>query len=230
MQTFPDLTITSNIVTIILSIIMATYLLMIWYKQVARLNTDLPLMFGITYVAQAVNNTIRILPMLGIVEMTMELFRFRAIVIIATAFPMLGVVLHIWFPKYRKYHMKILAALVVYWTLVALLGPSEETIILFVMPIILVLTIGMIVTFSITWKTGRLKEVRSDLLVLSFIFGIASQLVATQVVLNNSLTATATVTSTLGLTTPWRKVKRSSRSNPTAHIPDEGYIAPVSGP
>ena len=30
-------------------------------------------------------------------------------------------------------------------------------------------------TFSITWKTGRLKEVRSDLMIVSIIFGMASQ-------------------------------------------------------
>ena len=205
MQFFPDLTIASNLVTIALSTIMAMYLISIWYKQERRLNTDLPLMFGITFVAQAVNNLIRILPTLGLVEASMMLFRIRSMVIIATAFPLLGVVLHIWLPRFRKQHMRILTLLVLYWTLVAMFAPTEESIILLVMPIILTLTIGMIVTFLITWKTGRLKEIRSDLVVLSFIFGIASQVVATQIILNNTLTALATVVSTLGLTNPWRK-------------------------
>ncbi|MHA2371402.1 MAG: hypothetical protein ACXAEB_00170 [Candidatus Thorarchaeota archaeon] len=210
MQFIPDLTIVSNLVTIALSTIMAMYLISIWYRQERRLNTDLPLMFGITFVAQAVNNLIRILPMLGLVEASMMLFRIRSMVIIATAFPLLGVVLHIWLPRFRKHHMRILGLLVVYWTLVAMFAPTEESIILLVMPIILTLTIGMIVTFLITWKTGRLKEIRSDLVVLSFIFGIASQIVATQIILNNTLTALATIVSTLGLTNPWRRDTRPS--------------------
>jgi hypothetical protein len=121
--------------------------------------------------------------------------------------------------------MRILALLVVYWTLVAMLAPTEESIILLVMPIILTLTIGMIVTFLITWKTGRLKEIRSDLVVLSFIFGIASQVVATQIIFNNTLTALATIVSTLGLTNPWRR-----EGGPCPEVQDESVesIQPVS--
>ncbi|MFW9800482.1 MAG: hypothetical protein ACFFD9_08600 [Candidatus Thorarchaeota archaeon] len=207
MQTLNDVTVTSVLVTIGLSVLMAAYLIRMWFHQEHRLNTDLPLMFGIVFLAQAVNNLIRLLPMVGILEMTLELFRVRALVIIATSFPLLGVVLHIWLPGIRRHHMKILAALVTYWVVAALLGPTEETIILLVMPVILTLTIGMVLTFAVTWKTSRLKEVRSDLMVVSFIFGILSQVVATDILLNNVLTALATLLATLGLTNPWRSRK-----------------------
>ncbi|MFQ5831732.1 MAG: hypothetical protein ACE5H4_03425 [Candidatus Thorarchaeota archaeon] len=219
MQTLSDVTVTSVLVTIGLSVLMAAYLIRMWFHQEHRLNTDLPLMFGIVFMAQAVNNLIRLLPMVGILEMTLELFRVRALVIIATSFPLLGVVLHIWLPGIRRHHMKILGALVAYWVTAALLGPTEETIILLVMPVILTLTIGMVLTFAVTWKTGRLKEVRSDLMVVSFIFGILSQVVATDILLNNVLTAVATVVATLGLTNPWRSRKTREMTTRPAIVP-----------
>ncbi|MHA2140589.1 MAG: CPBP family intramembrane glutamic endopeptidase [Candidatus Thorarchaeota archaeon] len=205
MQFAIDIVNLSVIVTISLSALMAMFLFRVWLNQEQRLNTDLPLMFGITFIAQAVNNFIRMLPMIGVVEMTLELFRLRAVIIYGTSFPLLGVVLHIWFPRIRKHHARILALLTVYWMVGALLGPTEQTIMILHMPIILVLTIGMLVTFLVTWRTGRLKEVRSDLMVLSFGVGIASQIVATVVLLNNVLTSLATMTATLGLVNPWKK-------------------------
>jgi hypothetical protein len=35
----------------------------------------------------------------------------------------------------------------------------------------------MVVTFAITWKTGRLKEVRSDLMIVSLLIGFISQVI-----------------------------------------------------
>lgn len=43
-------------------------------------------------------------------------------------------------------------------------------------PLILVFGFVMMATFIITWKTGRLKEVRSDLMIVSIICGMASQI------------------------------------------------------
>ncbi|MHA1960234.1 MAG: hypothetical protein ACW99U_08390 [Candidatus Thorarchaeota archaeon] len=224
MQTDIDATVLSNSVTIALSIIMATYLIKLWYTQEQRLNTDLPLMFGITFVAQAVNNVIRILPMIGLVEMSMLLFKIRSMVIIGTSFPLLGVVLHIWFPRYQRHHIRMLGALMVYWITVVVVGTTEEMIILLVMPIILTLTIGMLVTFSVTWKTGRLKEVRSDLMVLSFVIGIASQVFATNILLNNLFTALATTIATLGLVNPW-KSRDSAFARAKPPIQDVSHVS-----
>ncbi|MHA1924811.1 MAG: CPBP family intramembrane glutamic endopeptidase [Candidatus Thorarchaeota archaeon] len=215
MQLAIDIVNLSVIVTISLSALMALFLFRIWLNQERRLNTDLPLMFGITFIAQAINNFIRMLPMIGVVEMTMELFRLRAGIIYGTSFPLLGVVLHIWFPKIRKYHARILALLTVYWMAGVLLGPTEQVIMILHMPIILVLTIGMLVTFLVTWRTGRLKEVRSDLMVLSFAIGIASQIVATVVLLNNLLTSLATMIATLGLVNPWKEKYKDAETPET---------------
>lgn len=57
----------------------------------------------------------------------------------------------------------------------ALLGVTESFIMITTIPMILIFGIVMIVTFAITWKTGRLKEVRSDLMVVSLICGMSSQ-------------------------------------------------------
>ena len=43
-------------------------------------------------------------------------------------------------------------------------------------PLILIFGFVMMATFIITWKTGRLKEVRSDLMIVSIMCGMASQI------------------------------------------------------
>lgn len=215
MQITNEVLIVSNIVTIALSALLAAYLFSKWYSQERRLSTDLPLMFAITFVGQAVNNLIRLLPSVTAVPDSLDLFRLRALVIVVTAFPLLVVVMHIWFPRLRRHYSKLVGLMLVYWVSVSLFvtAPTDletrQLIVMLNMPIILLLTIGMIVTFSITWKTGRLKEVRSDLMVLSFILGIFSQIVATQVLLNNLLTALATVTATIALTNPFGRGRRA---------------------
>jgi len=42
-------------------------------------------------------------------------------------------------------------------------------------PLLLIFSLGMLTTFGITWKTGRLKEVRSNLMMLSLAIGFISQ-------------------------------------------------------
>jgi hypothetical protein len=88
---------------------------------------------------------------------------------------MMGILLHIWLPKFAKWHLRFLVAIVFYWALVASLGPNQTSIILLTVPVLLVFTLGLIVTFAITWKTGRLKEVRSDLLVASLLLAFSTQ-------------------------------------------------------
>jgi uncharacterized membrane protein len=203
MQLIFDTAVIANLATAAFSAVLSLYLLALWFRQKNHLYTDLPLMFGITFMAQAFNTLIRTLPLIGVVEMSLNLFRLRTLVIMGTAFPLLVVALHIWLPRARRHHSRIVGLLAVYWVLVALLGPSEGVIMLLCIPVVLVLSMTMIVTFIITWKTNRLKEVRSDLMVLSFVLGFVSQLVASQVILNNVLITLGTVFSTLGLTNPW---------------------------
>jgi MFS family permease len=209
MQIVIEMTTAANIATAVFSAVLSVYLFALWRRQENPLLTDLPLMFGITFLTQAVNNLILVLPSLGIVEASMELFRFRAIVIIGSAFPLLVVLLTIWLPRFSRHHSKIIGALAVYWLLVALLAPTDQTIMMMHLPVIAALTIGIIITFSITWRTGRLKEVRSDLLVVSFLLGLIGQAVKVPLmnmgldVLGHIINAVATVLITVALANPW---------------------------
>ena len=49
-------------------------------------------------------------------------------------------------------------------------------------PLILVSGIVIISRFVVTWKTGRLKEIRSDLLIISTVFSMASQVFRMQLI------------------------------------------------
>jgi hypothetical protein len=212
LQTITEFTIFVNLTTAVLSAAMAGYVIRLWYRQENRLSTDLPLMFGIMFIGQAVNNVLLALPLAGIFPASLLYFKFRALWIVTTIFPLLGVVVNIWLPRYQHRHNRILGALLLYWILVVVLGPTEEVVMRLHLPVILLLTIAMIVTFSITWRTGRLKEVRSDLLVLTFALGTVGQ--AVRAILNldamtQIFTAIGTVLIVLALVNPW--YDRSSR-------------------
>ncbi len=230
MQIVIDMTTTANIATIIVSAVLSVYLFSLWRRQENPLLTDLPLMFGITFMTQAVNNLILILPAMNIIEASLILFRFRSLVIIGTAFPMLVVLVTIWLPRFKKHHSKIIGALAVYWTAVALLAPNDQVIMMMHLPVIAALTIGMIVTFSITWKTGRLKEVRSGLIVISFLFGLVGQAAKVPLmnmgldVLGHLNIAIVTILATLGLANPW--YRRGASASDTA---PEHAVATVAG-
>ena len=155
------------------------------------------------FLAQALNSIVRTLPALGIVEASFLLFQIRTLVILAVVFPLTLVALHIWLPRIRNRYSRVLGVLALYWVAVTVLVPSESLIMLLCIPILLVLDFAMIVTFFITWKTGRLKEVRSGLMVLGFILGFVSQLFTSMVVLDNVLLALATGTMTVAIINPW---------------------------
>ena len=209
MQIVLEMTTVANIATAMFSVLICGYLFKLWYNQENRLLTDLPLMFGITFITQSINNLILVLPAVGLVADTIELFRFRSIIIIGTAFPMLVVLITIWLPKMKKHHSKIIALLALYWVIVALSAPTDQVIMMMHLPVIFALTMGMVVTFSITWKTGRLKEVRSELIVFSFLIGLVGQVLKVPLmnmgldVLGHIITAVATVSATIGLANPW---------------------------
>jgi hypothetical protein len=77
------------------------------------------------------------------------------------------------------------------------------------LPVILTFMGGMVLTFAITWKTGRLKEVRSDLMVFSAVLSLIGQM-SLVVLLSmglaavwSILTVVATLLATLALVNPW---------------------------
>ncbi|TFF91883.1 hypothetical protein EU545_02645 [Candidatus Thorarchaeota archaeon] len=230
MQIVIEMTTLANIATALFSAVLSIYLFSLWRRQENPLLTDLPLMFGITFLTQAVNNLILVLPALEILEASLDLFRFRSIVIIGTAFPMLVVLVTIWLPRFKKHHSKIIGLLAVYWVLVALLAPSDQIIMMLHLPVIATLTIGMIITFSITWRTGRLKEVRSELIVLSFLFGLVGQAAKVPLmnmgldVLGHIINAAVTVLATLALANPWYR-RGESVDEPVEERP----VAAVAG-
>lgn len=146
-----------------------------WYNQEVRLSTDLPLVFAISGVCQALNSLILTLPVIGLVEPSLELFRLRSLAIGGAIVPIAGAILQIWMPSYQKYHTRIVFLITLYWFSIALLGVSEAIIMILTIPVLLTISIIMMITFIITWKTGRLKEIRSDLIVVSALFMMASQ-------------------------------------------------------
>ena len=211
-----DLTLLSSLAASFLAAMMAMYLIYLWTRQENRLLTDLPLMFGIVFVAHAASQIILLLSEYGFYAMTLEVFRVRALVVGGIALPLVGVLLHIWLPKIRRHHIKIIGIVTLYWLVVLFFGPTPEIIMLLHLPIILLFMGGMVLTFAITWKTGRLKEIRSDLMVfsagLSFV-GQTSLVTLTAIglaIVPTLISGIATGLATLALVNPWYKVEQRS--------------------
>ena len=238
MQIITDVSFILEILAIAVSIILSSYLILTWYRQANRLLTDLPLMFGIVFMGHAINQFMLKLPMLGILEDSMELFRVRSFVVGCIALPLVGVLLHIWLPKLRKHHIRIMGVVTLYWIIVALFGPTVEIIILMHLPVVITFMLGMVITFAVTWKTGRLKEVRSDLMVFSTIMGLIGQ-VGMVPLMNAGLgfvpgifMAIGTLLATLALTNPWyhpeRHASQSGVSDVLAPIVTESEVKKTS--
>ena len=211
MQVITDLTLYSGIAASSLAATLAVYLIIIWYRQENRILTDLPLMFGIVFIAHASNQFIVLLSESGYLEMTLEVFKIRALIVGGIALPLVGVLLHIWFPRLRRHHLKILSLVTLYWVIVALFGFTQNMIMTLHLPIIIIFMGGMVVTFAITWKTGRLKEVKSDLMVFSAILSLIGQMGLVTLlsmglaVVWSLLMVMATLCATLALVNPWYK-------------------------
>jgi MFS family permease len=137
--------------------------------------TDLPLVFAIAFITQAFNILILTLPNVGLLQPSMILFRMRTILIGGSVVPILGALLQIWVPSTERYHNRLVLVFTLYWVSVALLGPTEEIVMVMCIPLMLILGVMMMLTFIVTWRTGRLKEVRSDLMIISVLLGMASQ-------------------------------------------------------
>lgn len=217
MQTGNELVLVSSIATILLSAVISMYLGRQWYHQEVRLITDLPLVFAISFVSQTLNMIILTLPQLGFLTASMELFRLRSIIISGATVPVLGALLQIWAPSIQKYHNRLVYLLLTYWISVALLGSTEEFVMIMTIPVILILGIMMMVTFLITWRTGRLKEVRSDLMIISVLFGMASQIIRVPFIstplfyVPDVLLTISMIVGALALTNPWYHRERKAR-------------------
>ncbi|MFW9846877.1 MAG: hypothetical protein ACFFD6_09025 [Candidatus Thorarchaeota archaeon] len=217
MFTIAEITVLMSFSTMMLSLILSTYLITLWRAQENRLYTDIPLMLGVIFLVTVLSQSMMVLDLLGFIEMTINVFRIRAGIVLGMALPMLGVMLTIWAPRRAKHHGKIGVAFSVYWIGSVLLGRTSEEIMMLVIPPLLVLMISWLVTFTITWITGRLKEIRSDLMVIATILSIVSQtgrLAFTSFgigYMSDILTAISLVFYTLALTNPWFKKEKEVR-------------------
>ncbi|MHA2004712.1 MAG: hypothetical protein ACW975_08520 [Candidatus Thorarchaeota archaeon] len=216
MQTILDPTVISSLTTAFLSFCLSTYLYYLWRRQANRLYTDLPLMFSIIFISSAISQVLQALPLLGIIGDSVEMFRMRAFVVLVMVIPMVVVLLSILAPRLKRHHNKITAAFAVYWIAATFLGTSREQIMTLVIPFLLVLMIGWLVMFSITWKTGRLKEVRSDLMVFATILSIISQggkiaMMAMGIgFVADIFTAISVITYTVAMVNPWYQREQST--------------------
>jgi hypothetical protein len=220
-----DLAFYSDLTVVFAAFAVSLYLYNLWYKQNNRLWTDLPLMFSIVFMAHAVKQIIITMTTIGLLESTLDIFRLRGLAVGGIALPMVGVLLHIWLPKIRKHHLRIMALVTIYWVAVALLGPSETIIQLHHLPVIVIFMGGMVLTFTITWKTGRLKEVRSDLMVVSTLLSLVGQVAMIPLMdaglslVSGLIAVIATVTAAVALSNPW--YRRSIISTQSQHYQDE---------
>ncbi len=175
MQFGTELVLISSLGTVAISMIVGIFLIRIWYRQENRLITDLPLVFAIAIMSNAINMMMIILPIVGEFTASIEYFRLRTMIIGGSVIPIFGTMFQIWLPSKKKYHNRILLVFLAYWASIAVFGPTESFIMMMCIPLILVSGVIIGATFIITWKTGRLTEVRSDLMVFSLPFSMGSQ-------------------------------------------------------
>jgi hypothetical protein len=175
MQIGTDLVLLSSMATVVIAVSLSGYLGRKWLSQENRLITDLPLVFAIAFIGQAFNIAIVTLQHIGLLPATMIFFRIRTIGIGGSVIPIFGAILQIWAPSIQRYHNRMVYLLTLYWLGIDFLVASETLIMSLLIPVLVINGLIMMATFIITWRTGRLKEVRSELMVLSVLFGLASQ-------------------------------------------------------
>jgi hypothetical protein len=195
-----------------------------WLSQENRLMTDLPLVFAIAFIGQAFNIAIVTMQHIGILPASMIYFRIRTIGIGASIVPIFGAILQIWTPSIQRYHNRMVYLLTLYWLGIDFLMPSETLIMTLLIPVLVIIGLIMMVTFIITWRTGRLKEVRSELMVVSVLFGMASQVLRVPL-LTTSLfyipdisLAIAMVVTALAFGNPWYNRGKKTRPEEASHM------------
>ena len=146
----------------------------------------------------------------GLVIETIEIFRIRALMVGVITLPRLVALLNIWLQRRERHHKRIVVAVFSYWMAATFLGTSSGMIIGLVTPVMLILGIAMMVTFTITWKTGRLQEIRSGLLVIGLGVTLSSQVMRVPFdamglgVVVDTVLAIGMIIITLALTNPWK--------------------------
>ena len=222
MQIGTELVLISSMATVFISAVIGTYLGRKWFAQENRLLTDLPLVFAIAFVSQAFNITIVTLQHTGLLETAMIFFRIRTIGIGGSIIPIFGAILQIWAPSIQRYHNRLVYLLTLYWLTVDFIGPTEQLIMTLLIPVLLILGIMMMATFVITWRTGRLKEVRSELMIVSVLFGMASQILRVPLLttslfyIPDVLLTISMILTAIAFANPWynREIKTSPEKPP----------------
>jgi len=215
MQIAIELTYWSGIIAAIIALIGGIYLLNLWKNQSVRLWTDLPLAFGFMFVTTCVNMLMLSFMSMGIIPDTLEVFRVRTFVIGFGLFPLLTILMHIWLSQYHRYFKYILSVTIAYWTVVTLAASSSSMIMILVMPIMIALMAGIIITFAVTYKTGRLKEVRSGFIVIAMSLAFVSQLSKVSLMamglsfIADIITITTVLLLVLGVANPWKKIVKT---------------------
>jgi len=142
--------------------------------------------------------------------------------------PILGAVLQIWMPSYQRHHKKVLFLITLYWSSIALLGPTEATIMILTIPVLIAISIVMTLTFVVTWKTGRLKEIRSELMIVSAILLMVCQILRVPLMttslfyIPDIMLGASMVLIALGIANPWYH-----RENKKKHV-ESPQVAPMT--
>ena len=206
MQTMADVVFLVRLISILASIVISLNLLYFWSRRDNRMLTDIPFIFGLVFFLQSISILMTIL----MPEMPLDIFRIRALIILGMVELLLYLTLFIWGSRYKRRHPYIILLVAIYWGTVTLIAPSASVIMTFCIPILLIAFTGMLVTFVVTWKTGRLKEVRSDLLVLSVAMILISQTIKVSLesmgigYISDILTALSAIILSIGIYNPWK--------------------------
>ena len=202
-----------TVLTIVFGSILAAYLFRVYFKQEVRLSSDLPLIFGVTFAGLGSIMILQLLFRMSILEETLVIFRIRSMFIGIMALPMLWALLNIWANSYQHRHPHIMVAVVSYWLICSLLGPDMSSIIMFIIPVMLVLGISLVLTFIITWKTGRLQEIRSGIVAIGLSLMLLSQILRAIVELAfivDLILAVSMLIITFALVNPWKREEKKS--------------------
>ena len=197
-----------TVLTIIFGAILAAYLFRVYFKQEVRLSSDLPLIFGITFAGLGGIMVLQLLFRTGILEETLDLFRLRSISIGLMALPMLWALLNIWANAYQHRHVHVMVGVIGYWVVCSFLGPNTTIIMALLLPAMLILGMGLVLTFIVTWKTGRLQEIRSGLAAIGLSLMLLSQVLRAVLELTmfvDLIIATSMLVITLALVNPWKQ-------------------------
>ena len=124
------------------------------------------------------------------------------------ALPMLWALLNIWANAYQHRHSHVMVGVIGYWLVCSFLGTSTMIIMALLLPVMLILGMGLVLTFIVTWKTGRLQEIRSGIAAIGLSLMLLSQVLRAVVELTMFVDLIITVSLlviTIALVNPWKQ-------------------------